>query len=80
MNRNINPILYISFIALGLYYLIVKSDFTEATITLGIALAFDPFNQQTQWQLRPLWQRAVVLIHLAAMAAIFGYQIGFNDK
>jgi hypothetical protein len=37
---------------------------------LGIALAFDPFDQAQKWQNRPLWQKAVLMIHLAVVAVL----------
>lgn len=52
----------------------------QATASLGIALAFDPFNQQQKWNDRPTWQKAVLFVHLAFVAAMFGFGIGVNDK
>lgn len=52
----------------------------QATASLGIALAFDPFNTEQKWNDRPKWQKAVLLIHLALVAAMFGFRIGLNDK
>ena len=52
----------------------------QATASLGIALAFDPFNTEQKWNERPKWQKAVLIIHLALVAALFGFGIGLNDK
>jgi hypothetical protein len=52
----------------------------QATASLGIALAFDPFNQEQKWNDRPTWQKAVLIIHLGFVAAMFGFGIGLNDK
>jgi len=57
-----------------------KKQFSEAVIYLGVALAFDPFNQNQTWKQRPVWQRAVLILHLALVAALFGYDVGFNDS
>lgn len=45
-------------------------------MNLGIALAFDPFDQSVSWKERPLYQRAWLIVHLvllamAALAAIY---------
>ena len=45
----------------------------------GIALAFDPFDQAQPWKERPVWQKVWLLVHLALVAALLGYEIGFND-
>jgi len=52
----------------------------QATASLGIALAFDPFNIEQKWNERPKWQKAVLIIHLALVAAMFSFGIGLNDK
>ncbi len=51
----------------------------EAAATLGIALAFDPFDTDQKWNDRPLWQKVVLIIHIAFVAAMFGLGIGLND-
>jgi hypothetical protein len=52
----------------------------QAVSSLGIALAFDPFNQEQKWNDRPNWQKVVLISHLAIVAAMFGFGIGLNDK
>jgi hypothetical protein len=52
----------------------------QAAASLGIGLAFDPFNTEQKWNDRPKWQRAVLIFHLALVAAMFGLGIGLNDK
>jgi hypothetical protein len=52
----------------------------QATASLGIGMAFDPFNPAQQWNDRPTWQKAVLIIHLALVAAMFGFGVGLNDK
>lgn len=46
---------------------------------LGIALAFDPFDQTITWKARPIWQRAWLVVHLAICAGLFGMEIGLGD-
>lgn len=52
----------------------------QAVSSFGIGLAFDPFNTDQKWNDRPTWQKAVLIIHLALVAGLFGYAIGVNDK
>jgi hypothetical protein len=70
--------LYIGFVAFGIYQ-IAKQHYGDAAMYLGIALAFDPFDTSVSWKQRKLWQRAVLIIHLAVVAGCFGYEIGTND-
>jgi hypothetical protein len=52
----------------------------QGASSFGIALVFDPFNPQQPWNERPTWQKVVLIVHLAVVAAVFGYGIGMNDK
>ena len=80
MKTSFNKFLYIGFLLLGLFQAIFSKDYMQATSSLGIALAFDPFNTEQKWNERPKWQKAVLIIHLALVAALFGFGIGLNDK
>ncbi len=80
MKSSFNRILYVGFLLLGIYQAAVSKDYMQAAASLGIAMAFDPFNQEQKWQDRPVWQKAVLIIHLALVAAMFGFGIGLNDK
>jgi mannose/fructose/N-acetylgalactosamine-specific phosphotransferase system component IIC len=80
MKSPFNKFLYIGFLLLGLFQAFFSKDYMQATASLGIALAFDPFNQEEKWNDRPTWQKAVLIIHLALVAGLFGFGIGMNDK
>jgi hypothetical protein len=80
MKTPFNKFLYIGFLLLGLFQAFFSNDYMQATASLGIALAFDPFNQEEKWKDRPTWQKAILIIHLAFVAALFGFGIGMNDK
>lgn len=80
MNMNYNRLLYGAFVLFSLYYVLVSKNYSDAVMTLGIALAFDLFDTAMPWGERPLWQRAWVILHLALVAALFGFQIGLNDR
>ncbi len=43
----------------------------QAAASMGIALAFDPFNPEQKWNDRPFWQKAVLIIHLLIVASVF---------
>ena len=64
MKKNYNRWIYIGFLTLGLYNLFLKHNFGDATIYLGIALAFDPFDINQPWKERPKWQQTVLLVQL----------------
>jgi hypothetical protein len=80
MNTPFSKFLYIGFLLLGLYQVIISKDYMQSAASLGIGLAFDPFNAEQKWNDRPTWQKAVLIIHLALVAAMFGFGIGLNDK
>ena len=80
MNTPFSKYLYIGFLLLGLFQAFFSKDYMQASASLGIGLAFDPFNQEQKWNDRPFWQKAVLIFHLALVAAMFGFGIGLNDK
>ena len=57
-----------------------SKDYILAATSFGIGLAFDPFDTEQKWNLRPTWQKAVLLAHLALAAAMLGLGIGLNDR
>lgn len=76
MKTSFNKYLYIGFVLFAIYELVFKHAAGDAATRLGIALAFDPFDQAQPWKERPTWQKAVLIIHLSVVAALFGYMIG----
>ena len=80
MKTPFNKYLYVGFLLLGIYQAIFTNDYMQATASLGIGLAFDPFNPEQKWNERPTWQKVVLLMHLAFVTALFGLGIGLNDK
>ena len=68
------------FLALGLYQALLNRDYIQAASSMGIGLAFDPFDTEQKWTDRPTWQKAVMIIHLALVAAMFGLGVGLNDQ
>jgi hypothetical protein len=80
MRTPFNKFIYIGFLLLGTYQSLFTKDYMQAASSFGIGLAFDPFNTDQKWNDRPTWQKAVLIIHLALVAGLFGYGIGLNDK
>jgi hypothetical protein len=82
-NKNITPfnrILYIMFVIFAAYQFFGQHAYVEAASSLGIGLAFDPFNTEQPWNERPLWQKIWLFAHLAIVALLFGYGVGIADK
>lgn len=77
--RNISPlfnrILYIAFVLLAMYYALFSPDKMQGVSMLGIALIFDPFDQQVAFGKRPLWQRVWLLLHVAVLFCLFVWQV-----
>lgn len=80
MKTPFNKFLYIGFLILGLFQAFFSKDYIQAAGSVGIALAFDPFNTEQKWDERPTWQKAILIVHLGLVAAMFGFGIGLNDK
>jgi len=80
MNKSFSKILYLGFVLLGIYQSLLLKDYIQAAASMGIGLAFDPFNPEQKWNDRPLWQRLTLIIHLGIVAALFVLGIGLNDK
>ena len=80
MKTPINKFIYLGFLALGIYQAFFTKDYMQAASSLGIGLAFDPFDTEQKWNDRPTWQKAVLIIHLACVAGLFGLGIGLNSK
>ena len=72
----INRYAYGIFLLLVIYQL-VNYDIENATINLGIALIFDPFDQNVTWKDRPMYQRIWLLVHVALTFGGFLYLV-FN--
>lgn len=70
-----NRYAYAGFILLSCYFLFISQDLEAATANLGIALIFDPFDQQQSWPQRPRWQRAWLLVHLSLVLVGFGFLV-----
>jgi hypothetical protein len=75
MDAKFYKFLYGGFVLFGLYYAIFSKNFGDAAMMLGIALAFDPFNQQQAFNERPIWQKAWLIVHLVLVFTFFGVSL-----
>jgi hypothetical protein len=75
-----NKVLYLLFIVFALYQVLAKYSYVEAAGSLGIALAFDPFDTEQSWNERPIWQKIWLFVHLATVGLLFGLGVGIGDK
>ena len=80
MKTPFNKFIYIGFLLLGAYQSLFTKDYMQAASSFGIGLAFDPFNTDQKWNERPIWQKVVLIAHLALVAALLGFGIGLDDK
>jgi hypothetical protein len=65
---------------LGLYQALWHKDYMQAAASMGIGLAFDPFNPDQKWTERPTWQKLVLVLNLVIVAVMFGFGIALNSK
>ncbi len=80
MKTSFNKYIYIGFILFGIYEMVFRHSPGDAATYMGIALAFDPFDQSQPWKQRPNWQKVVLIIHLAVVAGLLGYMVGAGDS
>jgi hypothetical protein len=80
MKTSFNKYLYVGFLLLGLYQALISKEYMQAAASMGIGLAFDPFNTEQKWDDRPMWQKAVLIIHLLLVATMFVLAFMTNSK
>ena len=80
MKTSFNKFLYIGFVLVGIFQALFSKEYMQAVSSFGIALAFDPFDQEQKWNDRPTWQKTLLIVHLGLVAALFGFAVGLNDK
>lgn len=75
-NKQWNMSVYGLFVAIGIYSWFVTHNYTQTSIFLGLALAFDPFNDSIPWEQRPTYQKGWLVLHATCVAGLFGYSLG----
>ena len=61
---------YAIFMLVEIFFL-VRKDFSQAVIFLGLALVFDPFKTDVPFAKRPFYQQAWLIVHLSITFALF---------
>ena len=77
MKTSFNKFLYIGFLLLGLFQAFFSKDYMQAAASLGIGLAFDPFNPEQKWSDRPTWQKMILIVNLSIVFGLIFIEI-FN--
>jgi hypothetical protein len=67
---SLNKPAYVILVTTGIFFLVVR-DFSQAAIFWGLALVFDPFDQNVSFQKRPGYQKAWLFVHAAITLALF---------
>jgi mannose/fructose/N-acetylgalactosamine-specific phosphotransferase system component IIC len=80
MKTPLNKVIYVGFLLIGFYQAFFSKDYMQAAASLGIGMAFDPFNPDQKWNERPSWQKGILIVQIGLVAALFGLGIGLNDK
>jgi hypothetical protein len=69
-NKLIMRMCYSAFVLLGIYFFI-RGEWSSGVAQFGVALVFDPFDQEVTWKQRPFYQRAWMIVHLILLLAFF---------
>ncbi len=69
LSSNFNRIGYGIMVLCGIVFLSI-GNLSNASIYLGLAFIFDPFDATIAWPKRPVWQRAWTVAHLVAVLVI----------
>lgn len=64
MNTKFNKIIHLLFVLYGFYLVFIQKDYSNATLYIGLALAFDPFNVNQAFNDRAFWQKSILFIEL----------------
>ena len=70
--KGFNRWAYGAFILLVIYG-VLSGNYGDALMNLGIALIFDPFDQNVKWNDRPRYQRVWLLVHVSLVLAGFTF-------
>jgi len=71
MNLPYQKIVHVLIILIGITFLALGKEPSEALMFFGLALAFDPFDPKQPWKERPVWQRTILLAELFMVILLF---------
>jgi len=74
-SNTFNRLVYFAFIITGILYVALKRNASDSIIYFGLALAFDPFDQEVKWADRNIYQKLLLGIHLALVLVLIVYFI-----
>lgn len=77
MKTPFNKFLYVAFLLIGIYESVFAKNDLIALISFGIGAGFDPFDYNQKWKDRPIWQKLIIILHVALIFAMLGF---FNWK
>ena len=75
METPFNKYLYVGFVLVGLFQGLFSKDLGSAMSSLCIALAFNPWGSKN-WKEAPVWQKAILLVHLVLVLGLLVYWFG----
>lgn len=66
-----NIVGYLAFTIAGLYFSFLSNDASQGPMFLCLAFVFDPYDRSVKWGDRPMWVRALLLVHcIVAIVAL----------
>jgi hypothetical protein len=71
LSSNFYRLGYIAFVLAGIYFA-SKGKYADAAMYGGLALVFDPFDTTVPFNKRALYQKGILLVHLALTFLFFG--------
>lgn len=74
-SNRFNRLVYFAFIITGILYIAFKHNASDSIIYFGLALAFDPFDQEVKWADRSIYQKLLLVLHLALVLGLIVYFI-----
>lgn len=74
-SNRLNRLVYVAFIITGIVYIALKHNPSDAVIYFGLALAFDPFDQEVKWADRNIYQKLLLSLHLALVLGLIVYLV-----
>ncbi len=74
-SNRFNRLVYFAFIITGILNIALKHNVSDAVIYFGLALAFDPFDQEVKWADRNVYQKLLLSLHLALVLGLIVYLI-----
>jgi hypothetical protein len=72
-SNRLNRLFYFACIITGILTFAFKRNVSDAVIYFGLALVFDPFDQEQKWADRNVYQKLLLSLHLTLVLALIVY-------